>query len=326
MNDDQSTTARPSTREMHLKRMAMWEASMNNHQRYLDPVTQLFSLAHVEERRCPACDSPDHRFLFHKSGGSYVACDVCKMVYLNPVFKDDVLENYYRNNHQLQGETVAGDIEFYSRLYRKGLDAIERQLGGAGRILDVGCSTGSFLDIAKQRGWECHGLELNQAEAKIAQAKGHVIQENLLAKAQFTDRFDAITLWDVFEHVKDGISFLAEARKFLRPSGVVFAQSPSRDALAARILQAQCNMFDGLEHVNLYGFDSLTKLCDRAGYEVVSYETVIAEIGVINNYLEYEDPYFGFSKNAQNLFGVIDETWVHERKIGYKFQACLRTK
>jgi len=242
------------------------------------------------------------------------------------VFKDDVLENYYRNNHQLQGQTVAADLEFYAKLYRKGLKSIEQQLGATGRVLDVGCSTGSFLDIAKQAGWQCHGLELNQIEAKIAKGKGYAVQENLLSMAEFSEKFDAITLWDVFEHIKDGSSFLKEARNFVRPSGLVFVQSPSRDALAARILQTACNMFDGLEHVNLYGIDSLKQLCERAGFEVVSYETVIAEIGVINNYLEYDDPYLGFSRNTQNILGGIDESWIHDQKIGYKFQTCLRAK
>lgn len=322
MSDNQSAT----TREMHLKRKAMWDASMGNHARYMDVETQLFSAKYVEKRDCPACGSADERHLFHKSGGSYVGCNRCKMVYLNPVLKDDALEDYYRNNHQLQGAVVAADMEFYSRLYKKGLASAAQQSGATGRILDVGCSMGGFLDIAKSSGWECHGLELNHAEATIAKGKGHSIQENLLSHAVFAEKFDVITLWDVFEHIKDGLSFLLEARKHLRSSGIVFVQSPSRDALAAKILQAQCNMFDGLEHVNLYGIDSLTQLCDRAGYELVSYETVIAEIGVVNNYLEYEDPYLGFSKNATDLFGVIDEAWIHEHKAGYKFQACLRVK
>jgi SAM-dependent methyltransferase len=324
MNPNTLETEAPSTRELHLKRKAMWDASMGNHVNYLDPDTGLFSAVYLEERSCPACNANNHRFLFHKSGGSYVACQGCKMVYLNPVFKDDALENYYRGNHQLQGATVASDLEFYTRLYKKGLSSIEKQLGTTGRILDVGCSTGSFLDIAKAAGWECAGLELNHAEAKISRSKGHAIQENMLSKAEFAEKLDAISLWDVFEHIKDGFAFLQEAKKFLKPSGLVFVQSPSRDALAARILQAQCNMFDGLEHVNLFGMESLTQLCQRAGYEIVSYETVISEIGVINNHLEYDDPYLGSSRNAQTVLGTLDEKWILDQKIGYKFQVCLR--
>lgn len=326
MSEKESASGMPSTREMHLVRKAMWDASMSNHDAYLDPATQLFADRFLEERVCPACGSPDCRFLFHKSGGSYVACDHCGMVYLNPVFRDDVLEQYYRNNHELQGAIVAGDMAFYARLYRKGLGSVEREVGDAGVILDVGCSTGSFLDIAKEQGWSCYGLELNKAEAKIAKERGHVVEEVMLANSVFGLTFDAITLWDVFEHIKDGLGFLQEARRLLRPSGIVFVQSPSRDALAARILQARCNMFDGLEHVNLYGRDGLGRLCERAGYEVVSYETVIAEIGVINNYLAYDDPYLGYSKDSKTILGEIDEAWMHDHKIGYKFQACLRAK
>jgi hypothetical protein len=326
VSDKNTLVLNTSTREMHLARKAMWDASMSSHQKYLDPDTHLFANVYVEVRKCPACDLVDYRFLFNKSGGSYVACTNCRMIYLNPVFKDHVLEGYYRNNHTLQGETVAADNEFYKRLYMKGLESILRHLGSVGTMLDVGCSTGSFLDLAKLVGWKCHGLELNKAEAKVAKAKGHIIQESVLSKCQFDERFDCLTLWDVFEHIKDGVLFLNEARKYLRRDALIFLQAPSGDALAARLLQAQCNMFDGLEHVNIYGRDSLTRVCDRAGYEVVSYETVIAEIGVMNNYINYEDPYLGYSNIQSNLFDTLDESWIHERQLGYKFQACLRIK
>lgn len=313
-----------TTREMHLKRKAMWDASLENHVAYLDAETGLFAEKFLERRCCPACNASDDRFLFHKSGGTYVACTRCEMIYLNPVCRDDVLEKYYRQNHALQGATVSADLVFYTRLYQQGLDAVTQQLGAVGKILDVGCSTGNFLDIAKQAGWCCYGLELNRAEVEVAQEKGHLIQQQLLANAVFDVRFDAITLWDVFEHIKDGEHFLAQARKILAPSGLVFIQSPSRDALAAQILQEKCNMFDGLEHVNLFGRKSLQKLCEKAGYHIASYETVIDEIGVINNYLGYENPYLGYADNAMNLWGTIDTTWIHKEKKGYKFQACIR--
>jgi hypothetical protein len=53
---------------------------------------------------------------------------------------------------------------------------------------------------------------------------------------------------------------------------------------------------------------------------------VIAEIGVINNYLAYENPYLGYGGNSQDVLGIIDEAWIHANKLGYKFQTCLRPK
>jgi len=304
----------------------MWHASMQNHTRYLDNNTGLFANKYTEARVCPACNSSNYRFLFDKSGGTYVACNDCKMIYLSPVFKDDALEDYYRNNHEVQGEIVSSDNAFYAKLYTKGLNLIAKNFAAPGKILDVGCSTGSFLDIAKNNHWSCYGLELNAKEARTAQKKGHIVQENLISKGKFKEKFDAITLWDVFEHIKDGVKFLEEAKRLLNKDGIIFLQSPTRDALAAKILQAECNMFDGLEHVNLYGFESLLKICETTGFEIVNYETVISEIGVINNYLDYEDPYLGGSKNSEEIMSIINEEWIHKNNMGYKFQVCLKMK
>jgi SAM-dependent methyltransferase len=317
-------TTNETTRELHLKRKAMWDASMSNHPRYLSEETGLFSDKFTEKRNCPACSANDERALFRKSGGSYVACNKCSMVYLNPVFKDDILEEHYRSNHQLQGEAVANDLEFYSALYSKGLSSITKSYPELGNILDVGCSTGIFLDIAKSHGWETFGLELNKKEAEIAKLKNHLIEEEMINSVKFDKKFSAITLWDVFEHIKDGFQFLNDAKKLLKKDGIIFIQSPSRDALAAKIMQSDCNMFDGLEHVNLYGIQSLTILTKSAGFKIDNYETVISEIGVINNYLEYYDPYLGPSKNKNTVANVISENQIHEQKLGYKFQACLK--
>ena len=317
-------TGNESTRDLHLRRKVMWDASISNHHRYLNEDTGVFSDKFTEKRNCPACKANDERELFWKSGGCYVACNKCSMLYLNPVFKNEALEEYYRGNHQLQGEVVANDLGFYSTLYLKGLSLIAKNIPELGSILDVGCSTGIFLDIAKSKGWQTYGLELNKKEAEIARGKNHLIEEEMINCARFDKKFDAITLWDVFEHIKDGFQFLSDAKKLLKEGGVIFIQSPSRDALAAKIMQSECNMFDGLEHVNLYGIESLTMLAKSVGYKVESYETVISEIGVINNYLEYHNPYLGPSINKSMLLNLISENQINEQKLGYKFQTCLK--
>jgi SAM-dependent methyltransferase len=318
------SSTKQTTKDLHLKRKIIWDASMSNHIRYLNEETGVFLEKFTEKRNCPGCSANDERLLFWKSGGCYVACNKCSMLYLNPVFKDDVLEQYYRTNHQLQGEIVANDLEFYTPLYLKGLDLISKSTPMAESILDVGCSTGIFLDIAKRNGWQTFGLELNNKEVLIARSKGHLIKEEMINSVTFTEKFSTITLWDVFEHIKNGFQFLNDAKKILREGGIIFIQSPSRDALAAKIMQSACNMFDGLEHVNLYGLESLNILAKRAGYKIESYETVISEIGVINNFLEYHDPYLGPINNKSIMANLVSENQIHQEKLGYKFQACLK--
>ena len=85
-------------------------------------------------------------------------------------------------------------------------------------------------------------------------------------------------------------------------------------------------MYDGLEHVNLYGVETITKLANSCGFKVLSLKTVISEIGVINNYLNYENPYLGNTKNKEFIPNVINEKQIHETLQGYKLQVILGQK
>lgn len=314
-----------TTKELHEQRKKMWDASISNHTKFIDPSTNLFSAQCTEHRDCPVCAKDNSLFLFNKEGGSYVKCKSCEMVYLNPVFKDTHLEEYYRLNHDIQGEIVASDSDFYISLYSKGLKSIEKY-SQRKNILDIGCSSGIFLDLAKKNSWKTYGVELNELEAQYSFDKGHQIHNKLLEEIDFSEPFDAITLWDVFEHLKEGKKYLNMLKKLLSSDGVVFLQIPSSDSLAAKILHEKCNMYDGLEHVNLYSHKSLKMLALECGYEILDIQTVISEIGVINNHLNYENPYFGDTTNKTDIYALIDEETLHKKLLGYKFQVTLGVK
>lgn len=310
-------------KDIHQERLKMHNANVANRVQYFNTQTGFFHEELLEERVCPACKEEKEQFLFFKDGGRHVKCMGCEMIYLNPVFKDENLEKHYRNNHDLQSEIVASDSEFYTNIYQKGLDSIQIATA-VGNILDIGCSAGTFLDLAKKANWSTFGVELNEQEASYASAKGHSIYNKFLHEVTFDEKMDAICLWDVFEHLKDGEAYLNEMKPLLSENGVIFIQIPSADSLAAKILQEKCNMFDGIEHVNLYSFKAIEKLAKKCGFVVEGCETVISEIGVINNYLNYEDPYFGGTNNTKTLFNSLDEEWLHAKKMGYKMQLVLR--
>lgn len=313
-----------SVKEIHLKRAKMWDASIENHSRYINKNTGHFDSKYTEKRSCPVCSENNEKILFDKEGGSYVKCYQCQMVYLNPVFKDDYLEDYYRNNHSVQSEVVENDSDFYSKLYNQGLDSVENLFTENSSILDIGCSAGVFLDIAKNRGWSTFGIELNETEFLHCKNKGHTVYNADISEVDLAARFDVISLWDVFEHIKDGRRYLSDLKQYLNSKGVVFLQIPSADALAARILQQNCNMFDGLEHVNLYSLKAINKLADDCGFDLLSVTSVISEMGVIDNYLNYDSPYFGEGERLGVMSSLIDEKVILDDLLGYKLQIVLR--
>jgi len=312
-----------SVKKLHEKRVKMWDKSIANHKKYINNDTGLFEKKWVEHRVCPVCEKNTYIKIFKKEGGEYVKCLECSMVYTNPVFTNDALTDYYKNNHTEQSQIVESDTDnFYINLYNKGLDSIEKT-SKIGNILDIGCSSGIFLDAAKKRNWQTNGIELNQKEFEVTQKKGHTAYNQLLENITFKEKFNAISMWDVFEHIKDGQKYLNQMGNLLTKEGVIFLQIPSSDSLAAKILQEKCNMFDGLEHVNLYGVDTIKLLAQKCGLKVLSLNTVISEIGILNNYLNYEHPYFGSTKNKEFIPNLLDEKAIHENLMGYKLQVVL---
>jgi len=316
-----------TVKELHEKRMKLWDESIENHKKYIDESTGLFFEKYTKDRVCPVCSSKNEIIVFNKEGGTYVKCQNCTMIYLNPVFTDKAIVEYYQINHTNQSGVVESDTDnFYINIYNNGLDSIKEKKPNLNNILDVGCSSGTFLDLAFERGISTYGIELNQAEFEFVKRKGHTVFNELLNNVVFDTKFDAITMWDVFEHIIDGEFYLNHMSSLLSKDGVIFLQIPSSDALAAKILREHCNMYDGLEHVNLYGVETIKKLANKCNLEVLSIKTIISEIGVINNYLNYENPYLGNTKNKEFIPNLIDEEKLLETLQGYKIQVVLGKK
>jgi 2-polyprenyl-3-methyl-5-hydroxy-6-metoxy-1,4-benzoquinol methylase len=307
------------------ERVNMWDQSIENHKSFIDNSTGFFRDEFIEERACPACQKKKSNKLFVKEGGQYVKCVSCQMVYLNPVFTDEALVRYYTNNKVEQGVVVADDILFYEKLYSQGLASAQKKTE-IGNILDIGCSTGLFLDIAKVKGWKTYGLELNKIEFSIANEKEHNVFNTLLEDACFNEKFNIISLWDVFEHIKDGDKTLKLMKNLLTDNGVILLQIPSSDSLTARVMQEKCNMFDGLEHVNLYGVNSLKILVENNNLQILDIQSVIPELGVLNNHLSYDDPYQGNNNNFDSIFNLFSDEQVLKSLLGYKLQVVIGNK
>lgn len=92
------------------------------------------------------------------------------------------------------------------------LTVLKRFTTGCGRLLDAGCASGLFLNAARQAGWSVAGVEPSQAlYSKALQTLGEDAEVycSLLGEAPFPPAsFDAITLWDVFEHVAHPVQFM----------------------------------------------------------------------------------------------------------------------
>jgi 2-polyprenyl-3-methyl-5-hydroxy-6-metoxy-1,4-benzoquinol methylase len=313
------------SKKLHIKRQKQLDKTYQYHKFFHDKNGNIDS-KYLELRNCPICNKNNFVFLFIKNGGNYVQCKSCQLAYLNPCFTDVHLESYYRKMGIAQSSTVEDESPFYRKIYSYGIKNINKFIKPKKEIniLDLGCSSGFFLDIAKQKGWKTFGIELNEKEIEIAKQNHNVKNINLHeAQKEFNLKFDVITMWDVIEHVKDPHKLLKKIRKNLKPGGLFFFQTPNMNSLAARILKEKCNVFDGIEHVNLFNENNINTIAKKNKFKVLLVESVISEIPIISNYLNYDHPYLGNSKEKKVL-GIINDKILHKKYLGYKIQVVFK--
>lgn len=166
------------------------------------------------------------------------------------------------------------------RRSKKFLDRIAKLLGrppGEIRLLDVGCSSGAFLHTAVELGFRAEGVEPAPKAAAAAQATGLKVHQGLLQEAGYTDgQFDAVTLFEVIEHLQHPQDLLKECRRILRPGGILLvgtgnAASWSMAALGARWEYLHIAKHGG--HVSFFTPNSMGLLAQRTGFEVADVRT-----------------------------------------------------
>ena len=208
-------------------------------------------------------DLPD--FLLHRNGVSttLVKCTTCGLVYQNP--RPALVEMAAHYPPDYESYAPEPDAENSSWLLRQAIryGVAKRcryvtRYKRAGRLLDMGCATGIFLQGIRNCGnWEPYGVEINEHAAHIAQEHGLDVRLGTLEQAGFADEFfDVVTLWDVLEHLHDPAGSLREIYRILKPDGLVVIRVPNASSWDSRLFGRYWAGLDSPRH--LYVFTPVT--------------------------------------------------------------------
>jgi 2-polyprenyl-3-methyl-5-hydroxy-6-metoxy-1,4-benzoquinol methylase len=140
------------------------------------------------------------------------------------------------------------------------------------RLLDVGCSSGALVAAAQTLGFIAQGVEPAPRAAAAAQAAGLNVREGLLEEAAYpAESFDAVTLFEVVEHVREPLPLLKEAYRVLAPRGLVVIGTGNTASWTARAMGARWEYLDIARHgghVSFFNPWSMTLLAQRAGFRI----------------------------------------------------------
>jgi 2-polyprenyl-3-methyl-5-hydroxy-6-metoxy-1,4-benzoquinol methylase len=228
---------------------------------------------------CPVCGHLGGRELLHAPdwlhgrSEQYILtrCDACSLVWLNEPPKPEEMHKHYTiaYNELIAGAGENAEDRWTTR--KKNLAKYKQ----SGALLDLGCSSGSFLASMRSDCWKLYGIEMSAESAKIAQSKsgGEIFIGNILGAPFEREMFDVITCFDVLEHLYEPVQVMTKVAEWLRPHGIFFVQVPNINSAEARVFGRYWQGLELPRHLFHYSPDSLRNVAQTAGLVELSIET-----------------------------------------------------
>ena len=224
---------------------------------------------------CPICSAGRGRAVWREIGIQLLRCPGCRHVWSD--YQQPGPGDHYWGDARPAVDGAQERYWYHARrpCYRQFL---RRFASMRGHVVDVGAGLGFFVKEALEAGWRAEGWEMSPGA--VAWGRGQIgisalhagrVEEAGLAPGSV----DAITLWDVIEHLPDPVSLLRWAHETLRPGGLLFLQTPNVDfqLVRARLqrrlrgLSEEVSLLEASEHLNDFSVRSMRAALAKAGFE-----------------------------------------------------------
>lgn len=244
----------------------------------------------LEYLKCNLCSQEDFKVLYksnlnhhsienshyvctnfsYRRHGQIVRCNGCGLVYMNPrPIEEEILQRYQSVVDLVYLEGKKGRYVTFDRALKK-IEALKPK----GRILDVGCYAGFFLEVANRRGWDTFGVEPCSWACEYARRElGLDVRQGELKDVNFPSKhFDVVTLWDVLEHLVDPLMTFKEIHRILKEDGLLCLTTINIDSAFASLMGRMWPELMQM-HTYYYSKDTLKKLLYKANFEIIKIES-----------------------------------------------------
>lgn len=229
---------------------------------------------------CPVCEKDLAKPQFQKNSYMVVQCQACGVGYVNPQPKPGRLADFYRTEYFAPGSPQAAGAQHLAQRDIKRATArlrlrLIQELGPKGRLLDMGCGGGYFLQAAQEGGWSAVGLEPWPDSARQAARGRHirVIAGRLEQPPLAARSFDLVTMLDVLEHLVNPRECLERARSLLAPGGFLMVETPNMVGWLTRLLGSRHPFVRPPEHLLYFTPSSLRLLLEQTGFRCRHFQT-----------------------------------------------------
>ena len=204
---------------------------------------------------CLLCRGSETRPFILEGEWQYLRCLNCGIVFLAPQPSEEFLHSHYQDYLPADPQGIENWRQLMAQVFTKSAGLIQEAVPIPGRLLDIGCGYGFFLEEMLRRGWKVEGIEISDTGIRYAREKlGLNVSDRPLPRPDWQDNcYDVITLFYVIEHLQDPMGLLGEVRRLLRAGGLLLLRWPHTSPIARmlrpwskrmKLYQAPSHLFD----------------------------------------------------------------------------------
>ena len=232
---------------------------------------------------CPICTT-EMKFKFVTkdylvTGESFdiVECEVCSIRTTTPFPDKKIIGNYYSSDDYISHDDKVSGIfdSIYGLVRTYQLNKKKKLIGkyfnkSNGKILDIGCGAGDFLQYMKENHWNINGVDTSNKARKIANKKLNIKVMDPKDWINNKEKYDVITCWHSLEHVHEPWVYLDKIKKSLTLDGFLIVALPNYQSTDAKIYKEFWAAYDTPRHLYHFTIKSMNKTIKPHGLNIES--------------------------------------------------------
>ncbi|MBP9814610.1 class I SAM-dependent methyltransferase, partial [Candidatus Woesebacteria bacterium] len=138
----------------------------------------------------------------------------------------------------------------------------------SGKLLDVGCAYGYFVELAQSAGFDAYGFDPSAyavSQARKLVGKSRIAQGTISEVRYKENTYDVITLFDVFEHLQDPVTDLKKLRRMLKPDGIIIIATGNAQSFAAKVFGRRWTFYIPPQHLSFFTKANLQTFMSQVG-------------------------------------------------------------
>ena len=227
---------------------------------------------------CVLCGGGAFRDRHEIAGHAIRDCEGCGLTQLQPMPPRALLDELYGDEYFESGDAGVGYGDYasqeqeYLATFADDVRRI-REFASGGRLLEVGCGFGYFLEVAARAGFDVQGVDASPRAVAESSRRlpGRIFQGAVSEVPELEERrFDVIFASHLIEHISEPLPFVRDLATRLEPGGHLVLVTPNVKSWLARISGSRWVSFKIPEHVVFYAPDTIGRLLRECGLEVLA--------------------------------------------------------